>query len=142
MRTGNPQIGKRFSCLAIAVVTLWLGGFGCALCCVVASTADYFSSKTASSCHSTRQNALHSPCATASGNPGLSASYQAGTRDCSLLPSRATGLGIIPRPDDTSSLPEATAMVESIVSRKADFLAHNLPENHRPRHLTGCTLLI
>jgi hypothetical protein len=141
------SISKRISCLAIAVIAMWLGGAGCALCCGLKAYRGCCGPEPVASCHKINKTtrAEHSCCQQQSGDDRStgSISQRAGFKGCSLLPNQATSLAIISRFDSAPAPSEAQpAPVEIIASRTAVLITHHISRHREPSYLRCCALLI
>ncbi len=137
---------KSIGCLAIAVVTLWLGGLGCVLCC---------SAGVVDSCCAGEQNTysrqapsitdcckrVKKSCASAVGD-SISQPPDAG---CSLLPNQTP---VLLRGPSATSLPADVIPVNwflpepDITLHAPVYSASILPANRGSTYLRRCVLLI
>jgi len=135
---------KKTNCLAIVVLTLWLNGFGCALCC---------STGVVDSCCTTAQNQGHhasaNDCCKKAGEPGVA------PRSSSFSPSPDAGCSLLPKQTPSVlRLSSATSLFADAlpvyrVSPKLDIAAPDpiygrpaLPANRGSTYLGCCVLLI
>lgn len=146
---------KRIGSVAIIAITLWLGGFGCSLCCVTgatdsccldehklaASTIDVTScdsgSDECSCCKTSRDDSKTALTDTAI--------QREGTIGCSLLPSRIEGVTVQVRATDALLMQDglaATPIFFYSPTRTVSLLESPQPLNRGGTYLRCCVLLI
>ena len=135
----------KFSCLAIVALTMWLGGFGCALCCATGITKSCCldERKAASDCG-------EMSCCSQTESMDLSGSEDAisqlpGPIGCSLLPDQTRSLAPLTRvstdlPDGVQAINSPFVIIDD--SRIAPFIDPPLPLNRGATYLRCCVLLI
>lgn len=135
----------KFSCLAIVALTMWLGGFGCALCCATGVTE---------SCCLDERNAATDcdvkSCCTQAEAAGASGTEDAisqlpGVIGCSLLPDQTRSLAPLTRV--STELPDGIQAISSSFAINVDLhIAPSsdppLPLNRGGTYLRYCALLI
>jgi hypothetical protein len=140
----SPKLMK-LSCVVIVALTMWLGGFGCALCCATGVTE---------SCCLDERNAAADcdvkSCCTQVESKDASASEDAisplpGVIGCSLLPDQTRSLAPLTRvstnlPDGIQATNFSVAMIGNICI--APFIEPPLPLNRGGTYLRCCVLLI
>jgi hypothetical protein len=142
----NPsQLRVKVSCLAMVALAMWLGGFGCAVCCATGLTE---------ACCLGERNAV-----TNSGEPSCcrkaetkcasdfedAISQPPSPIGCSLLPDHTRSLAPLPRvssdlPDGVQAINSSFALTAHI--RIAPFIEPPLPLNRGGTYLRCCVLLI
>lgn len=134
----------KFSCLAIVALTMWLGGFGCALCCATGVTESCCLDKR----NATADCAVKSCCAQAE-SKGASGSEDAisqlpGPIGCSLLPDQTRSLAPLTR--ISTDLPDVQTVNSSFAIigdlHIAPTIDPALPLNRGGTYLRCCVLLI
>ena len=135
----------KFSCLAIIALTMWLGGFGCALCCATGVTESccLADRNSASDCGVKSCCSQDEP-AGASGS-GEAISQLPGVLGCSLLPDQTRSLAPLTRvstalPDGIQAINSPGAIIGDL--RIAPSIDPPLPLNRGGTYLRCCVLLI
>lgn len=140
----QSSMRMKFSCLAVIILAMWLGGFGCALCCATGVTE--------SCCLDERNSAacgVKSCCAKAE-SKGAPASEDAisplpGVIGCSLLPDQTRSLAPLTRV--STDLPDGVQAIDSSIAnidhaRIPPFIDPPSPLNRGGTYLRCCVLLI
>lgn len=138
-------IRLKVTCLAMVALAMWLGGFGCALCCATGLTE---------ACCLDERNApadcgVKSCCAQAKSMDASpsedTVSPRAGVIGCSLLPDQTRSLAPLTRvsidlPDGVQALNNSIAIIGN--RRIAPFIDSPSPLNRGGTYLRCCVLLI
>lgn len=152
MRAPRPSAQLKAGALAIIVITMWLGGFGCSFCCATGVTkacclgSQGLPGKVFSSEESCASDSCCKPSGVNSETPsGETVSSPAGVRGCSLLPAQQTSLfaeqrisGEMALAGDVASPP---VELVSYAHPKA-FIYPPTPRNRGATYLRCCVLLI
>lgn len=162
MRSSSKSIRTKTCCLAVVALVLWLGGFGCTLCCATGLTdacciegpgvAETCSSslRSASRAASRAATTEHSCCQRAkckdTDSRTTEISRTAGVKGCSLLPNQAVSLGVVSQITDHSfatSLASDSPLALERTARPADhIIPPPLPLNRGGTYLRTCVFLI
>ena len=138
-----PQIQTKSTCLAIVALLLWLGGFGCALCCAtgVSKSCPLDDGITSGCCKET--------CCTSAETEPLpdsdAISQLPAPTGCSLLPDQSRSLALLTKVGDDLSdgVPSFSAPLAIINDRcLAPTVDPPLPLNRGDTYLRCCVLLI
>src|SRR2546423_5009493 len=157
MFSSLATVQKQAGCLAIIAVALWLGGFGCSLCCVTGATDSCCLSSHESPSQPTSPTVAVSSCGAAACScckkpkpdskavQGITAIRREGAVGCSLLPLRLEGVTVQVRVADARAAQgELTAppIARSIPARTISLLEAPPPLNPGGTFLRCCVLLI
>jgi hypothetical protein len=158
MQLSSASTYKRIGSLAVIAVTLWLGGFGCSLCCATGATdscclKDHQSPAraTAAAMGATSCDAGAACSCCKSQRAGRQAALtdeaigRQGALGCSLLPNRVEGVTVEVRVADahaTQGEPPATIFALYTPARTASLREAPPPLNRGGTYLRCCVLLI
>lgn len=137
---------RNVSCLAIVALMLWLGGFGCALCCSTGTT-DLCCTGGQSTCNGPASEVID--CCKQTGEQCAASDTDSISKpidgSCSLLPNQAASILTL---SSATILFAAVVQTQQFVSR-LETDAHNpvyarsmLPANRGSTYLRCCALLI
>jgi hypothetical protein len=148
---------KRIGSLAVIAVTLWLGGFGCSLCCATGATDSCCLDEHKPSARATASGASATSCSAAAcsccrtsradrkSDPNGNAIQPEGAIGCLLLPNRVEGVTVQIRVDDAFALqgePPAPLFALYPPTRTAALREAPPPLNRGGTYLRCCVLLI
>lgn len=133
------------ACLSIIALTMWLGGFGCALCCATGLLDSCCLDAKDASIACTEKSCCRQAPRRNNSESGESVSRSDGVNGCSLLPDQSRSLAPLPRV--TNDLSVGVQALDSPLA----FLSHTLaapivdpspPLNRGGTYLRLCVLLI
>ena len=142
----SSAVFKKVGCLAITALTLWLGGFGCALCCSTGAT-DLCCAGEQSSCNGPASQV--SDCCKQTGEQCATGNADSISQppdgSCSLLPNQAAS--ILTASSATNLFPAAIQTHQFIPKPEIDahgpvYARSLLPSNRGSTYLRCCVLLI
>ena len=134
-------------CLVIVALTLWLGGFGCALCCAGQITETCCSGQI-NKCQITRSNTERGESSCCSKPQRCAGSTDVITRPacvkaCNLFHERTPSLVATSLTTDDSVAEINGSQWPSLNAlRAAQFVTPSMPRNRSGTYLRSCTLLI
>jgi hypothetical protein len=150
-------VNLKLGALAVITVTLWLGGFGCSLCCATGATdsccldtVDSLRQMASSGAIRSNTTSDDAGCCKPSATVGKSSPTgpvlkHKGTIGCSLLPSKLEGITADPRLTDglvfQGTLPESPYLLDT-KTHTSHHVDASLPRNRGGPYLRFCVLLI
>jgi hypothetical protein len=137
---------KKFSCLAIVMLTFWLGGVGCALCCSTGVTEQCCPGEQ-DSCNdpATRESDCCSQAKTECAQSNTDSITQTPDSSCSLLPNHTPSL--LSASSDKTFIAAVTQPYQFSPKLELDitapqYVSSMLPANRGSTYLRCCVLLI
>lgn len=145
----SPQL-KKICSLTLAAFALWLGGFGCALCCATMVTKDCcadeeFHAATAALSFAESEHACCQMADETSPSQGAAISKRASLKSCVLLPTDKTNLALIPQfftDVHTGSTFDEPFLLQPVALEIRPVAIDTSPPGRSDTYLRCCVLLI
>ena len=148
----TPPIVLKIACLATVLLTMWLGGFGCSLCCATGLTESCClnKSKTITQQASSKTACAESGCckrakreiAPSSAETALRSADEIG---CRLLPNQSASLTVAERATNDRAIQGAALNALTLLGtgfHPSRIIDPPLPRNRGATYLQCCALLI
>jgi hypothetical protein len=146
----TPPIILKIACLAVVLLTMWLGGFGCSLCCATGLTESCCLNKTITKQVSSKAACAESGCCKRAKREIIPSSAEtalrsAGEIGCRLLPNQSASLTVAERATDDRAIQGAAINALPLLGTSfhpSRIVDPPLPRNRGATYLRCCALLI